>query len=300
MRQSWWKPRVRRARESFLHHSGLRRLQFSRNRSRLQRSEKAGRTHIAHVPGSGVRIIIDPRMYLKCAYCDYLFELPIVSFMKDWIRSGDHFVDVGANVGLLSLLGGRRVGPSGRVTAFEPGKFAFDLLQRNCDQNGYHWVDCRRVALGPEDGTIELNEGRPGLDAYSSLGSIVHPGARGKPFEVVVIPMITGSSWWHEWGEPRIRLMKVDVEGAELGVLRGFASAFQKQAVDALLVEVSDSMARACGYSADGVWNSMVEHGYSWWRLTGYGAVQPVTRFDQAETDYLALSEYARESFGSA
>ena len=300
MSQPWLKPHVRRIRESFLHHSGLRRFQFFRNRSRLLWSEKAGRTHIARIPGAGVRMIVDPRMYLKRAYCDYLFELPVVTFMKDWLRPGDQFVDVGANVGLLSLLGGRCVGPKGQVTAFEPGEFAFDLLQRNCGLNAYHWVDCRRVALGSEDGVIELNEGAPGLDAYSSLGSVVHPGARGNPFEVVSIPMITGSSWWHEQGKPRIRLLKVDVEGAELGVLRGFTSALQEQAIDALVVEVSDPMARACGYSADGVWESMVEQGYSWWRLTGYGAVEPVARFYDKETDYLALSEQARDSIGSA
>lgn len=298
MRATEWKPRVRHIRESFLHHSGFRRFQFSRNRSRLRRAENAGRTHFARIPGSGVKMIIDPQMYLRCAYCDYLFELPIVSFMKDWIRPGDQYVDVGANVGLLSLLGAGCAGPTGQVTAFEPGRFAFDLLVKNCARNGYEWVDCRMAALGPEERTIVLNEGRPGLDAYSSLGSVVHLGARGETFASVATPMITGTSWWQDRGEPRIRLMKIDVEGGELGVLRGFSSAFQKQAVDALLVEISDSMARACGYSADDAWNTMIGWGYSWHRLTGYGAIEPVAHYDPAVADYVALSEESAESFG--
>lgn len=280
---------VRHLRESVLYHTGARRLQFARNRRLLAAAVAADRPHIGRVPGAGVRLLIDPQMYMVRAYTQELFELPVVTFLRDWLRKGDVFVDVGANVGLFTVLGACCVGPHGRVIAFEPGRFVSDLLRRNCEINGLHWVQCEQLALSDRTGSLELHEGAPGYDAFSSLGRVVHGSAVGGEFSTVSVPVACGDDWWAAHGKGRIRLMKIDVEGAELDVIRGFRELLASGNVEALLVEITDEMAQACGHTARAVWEALLELGYDWWRLAGYGALEPLGEFDPRETMFLAL-----------
>lgn len=279
----------RRLRQAVLFRSGLRRLRFIMNRRRLEADIRAGIEHKGRVPAVGITMIIHPQMYLRCAYVSELFEVPVVYFIRDWLRSGDTFIDVGANVGLFTLLGARCVGARGRVIAFEPGRFAFEMLERNCRLNGLRWVECERKALGECEKDITLNEGEPGFDAYTSVGPVVHPSAKAGTFTPVTVPQVVGDDWGAAYGKGGIRLIKIDVEGAELGVIRGFAKTLSNAAIDAILVEITQDMSKACGFSSGVLWDTLQEQGYSWWTPKNHGGLEPATNVTPSQTMYIAL-----------
>lgn len=128
------------------------------------------------------------------------------------VRPGDAVLDAGANVGAHTLLFARLVGPSGAVWALEPQRVVFQALCANMALNSVTNARCLPVAAGPGPGEAALpavDYARPGNFGGLSVG-----GGRGERVPVVAIDSL---------GLPRCRLIKLDVEGAEEGALRGAA-----------------------------------------------------------------------------
>lgn len=144
-----------------------------------------------------------------------------------WIETlqpGEVFYDVGANIGLYTLLAARRVGPAGRVYAFEPHVANALALLRNVQANGFSdRVRVLTCALHSRDGGLRFNyrslrEGSSG----SQLGHC--EGEDGREFQPVVAeikPMVTICTLLVSGTIRPPTAIKIDVDGNELEVLRG-------------------------------------------------------------------------------
>jgi FkbM family methyltransferase len=163
-----------------------------------------------------------------------IWEPTISSHVRSILRSGDVVVDVGANTGYYTLLAAPLVGSSGRVIAVEPNPSAFRLLEHNIRQNRLHGrVSAHCVAAAAEYGTLSLVvfEGRSGSATLAPVASGVESRTvRVCPLDDLVDPGLRG----------RIRLVKIDVEGAEVDVLRGATETLRSlPAGSQLIVEIS-------------------------------------------------------------
>jgi FkbM family methyltransferase len=142
---------------------------------------------------------------------DGIYEWEELQFCFRYLRPGDHFVDVGANVGVFSSLVGTRL-PGVRITAVEPFPPIREFLERNLALNN---LDVRVVesAVGAEPGeaTFEILE-RDVLNRLAPDGAVI-PASKGIRVAVQTLDEILGNS------SPA--LIKIDVEGTELNVLRG-------------------------------------------------------------------------------
>jgi len=152
------------------------------------------------------------------------YEPATVRCLVEHLGPGQTFVDVGANHGYFSVLAARLVGPAGRVFAFEPNPSVFEQLAEHVACNGLTNVTTERKALAEREGTLELfvsacaaNSGlssiTPGSQAFAS-GSL----DRDRHVQVHVT---TFDRWRRARAVERIDLLKIDVEGAEMLVLRG-------------------------------------------------------------------------------
>ena len=142
---------------------------------------------------------------------DGVHEWEELQFCFRYLRPGDHFVDVGANVGVFSSLIGTRL-PGVRMTAMEPFPPIREFLERNVALN-YLDVEIVESAVGAEAGeaTFEILE-RDVLNRLAPQGAVV-PSSKGITVAVQTLDEILGGS------SPT--LIKIDVEGTELDVLRG-------------------------------------------------------------------------------
>lgn len=138
-----------------------------------------------------------------------------LELMRSLLPPRGVFVDIGANVGLHTVTMARHLSDGGRVIAFEPMQENIAHLRRNVALNDLTNVRVEGIALGEQEGTVDL---------------FVPPGHRGGP---TAGTRVQASEGWRKAGtarcrpldacfeESRLDLMKLDVEGEEVAVLRG-------------------------------------------------------------------------------
>lgn len=146
-----------------------------------------------------------------------LFEPEETKLVREILRPGDLFVDVGAHVGWFTTLAARRVGESGRVVACEPFPANAARLRQNIADGDYTNVDFIGQALGSTAGVLELSAG-----ADSGGVTAVEWSTSGR----ISVPMTTLDDVTAGLGD--IALLKVDVEGWEAHVLRGAVQALSR------------------------------------------------------------------------
>jgi FkbM family methyltransferase len=146
------------------------------------------------------------------------YEPHKVTAIQAYARPGMTFADAGANKGDFTLIAAREVGPTGGVLAFEPSPQNCRWIGRSIDANGYRNVRLHEVALSDSDGEAVLH-----LGARSGWHSL-RPSERATG-ETVSVTTRSLDSVLGELGDVALDMLKVDVEGAELEVLRGATEA---------------------------------------------------------------------------
>lgn len=215
--------------------------------------------------------------------CDYhqrgayihgrLLDLAVQVFMMEALRPGDDCIDLGANIGLLTLASAGAVGPRGRVLAVEPNPDVFRQLQWHIEANKLEWV--RAVCTAASDGeSVRLLSVPPtGNTGAGSLGRLlpIHGDRTSATYNV---PLRVSDDIVEEaWGatrEPAVRepflLVKVDVEGHETAALRGLSRTIERRR-PAILAEVNSYMLGTNGSSAEEFFRLLQGWGYSAFEL---------------------------------
>lgn len=154
-------------------------------------------------------------------------ERALLELLEERLEPGMEVVDAGAFLGWVTLAAAARVGAGGRVWAFEPRAASRALLERSCRRNRLRQVTVVPAALGARAGAGLL--ATPANPAMARLAP--PPGSGNEPVEVTTLDA------WRETSLARPALIKLDVEGAELDVLRG-AGATLRALRPLLVVEV--------------------------------------------------------------
>lgn len=158
--------------------------------------------------------IKESRMMMQRALGCY--ELSKHQAFKQFLRPGATFVDVGCNKGDFSLLASRLVGPQGRVLAFEPHPENCRWIRRSIAKNEYRNIDLYELALSDANGVAQLHLGEK---------SGFHTLLAGKPQRekgtIEVQTRRLDDLLEEVRFERPIDAIKIDVEGADMHVLRG-------------------------------------------------------------------------------
>lgn len=192
-------------------------------------------------------------------YCRH-FEAHERKFLNQFLRPGDVFVDVGANIGLFTLIAAERVGPEGKVLAFEPTAKTFDRLVDNVELNRLSNVECLKLALSDSQGQLQLSASSNGYDAWNSLSRVVLD-------EVLETELVEVIDWdqfarTRNLGSGSVTMMKIDVEGWESRVLEGGKEFFASSDAPVLQVEFTDAAAEAAGSSCHALYDRLQGYGY--------------------------------------
>jgi FkbM family methyltransferase len=135
-------------------------------------------------------------------------ELPVTELVHRLLDPGDVAVDVGANIGYFTSLMASRVGRAGRVIAFEPFPAVLPRLRSNIARNRLE-VELLETALGGADGDAMMSAG----EDFSANEGTASLASSGVPVAMTTLDRaLEGTTG---------KLLKVDVEGAEMAVLEG-------------------------------------------------------------------------------
>jgi FkbM family methyltransferase len=182
------------------------------------------------------------------------YEQELVSLEK-FLSSGSVFIDVGANMGIYTLVASRLVGRAGSVIAFEPSVQSFPLLKQNIALNDLTNVLALPVALSHETGRATLYHGPDPV--CNSLGK--HPSWHSDAEEVSTDSL---DNVVKRTSLNRLDLIKIDVEGAEELVLRGALKVLTSMR-PVIIFEINPGACAGFGLSPDGAWELLRSLGYN-------------------------------------
>ena len=157
----------------------------------------------------------------------------ITRFCNAYLGEGDCAVDVGANIGIVTLAMAKSVGRGGVVFAYEPNPMLYNRLSKAVEKAGYQHVTPKMLALGETCGVLQLfipggNAGAASLKRHRSLD-----GA-----ETVEVPIETFDREKASFGVAP-NLVKLDVEGFEAEVLNGMVSLLSDSPPGAIIFEAN-------------------------------------------------------------
>lgn len=146
---------------------------------------------------------------------------------KSILAVGDVFYDIGANAGFYCVLGARFVGESGMVFGFEPTPMLAERIRENARLNDFTNIQVFETAVGDADGTVEFN-----IDQELGVQNAITTTSTKSSISVACTRIDTFAK-----SHQPPKLLLIDVEGAEIDVLRGGLETIRKFK-PAIMVEV--------------------------------------------------------------
>lgn len=215
----------------------------------------------ATIPGSvripeGVLFLNRDDPAISAALAMGAYERRETELFRRLVRPGMTVLDVGANLGLYTVIAARLAGPSGRVVAFEPSAENAALLRRNVEGNGLAWVVCERIALSDREGEVRLHVSAENKGEHTILPGVIEEAA------AETVPTTTLDRYLEGHGIGRVDLVKIDIQGAEPIVLDGMRETLATLA-PALFVEFYPHGIRKAGRDPLALLATLASHGYS-------------------------------------
>ena len=198
--------------------------------------------------------------------------------------------DVGANVGVWSLLAARR-NRTARIHAFEPAPATAAQLRRHVELN-HAAVTVNECAVGADETSrpfFALTEGNTGASSfYSEVGGVA-----------LDVPVTTLDAYVERKLLPAVDLIKVDAEGAEMLVFRGARRSISSETGPAIFFEVSDHLCERSGVTVREVKQLLLDHGYRLYRWRGNRLSPVQVEESHSHEDLFALKSRHLEGPGA-
>ena len=185
---------------------------------------------------------------------------PLQMLLWRVLRPGDTFVDGGANAGLVSMFAAWRVGPRGRVLAFEPNQTPRAQLEWHVRKNGLGQVRILPVGLSDQRCVLEFREPDPWNLGAGTFASIP------RRYEKVAIRsymarVVRGDDTPELAQWPGAAVVKLDVEGFEIRALHGLERFIERHR-PLVITEINPEMLEMAGSSPEELWSFFESRGY--------------------------------------
>jgi FkbM family methyltransferase len=235
--------------------------QYSKlKRNRWERFQNSSRRFIVHKYQNIFKIRLYKDSYLSEEIYANKFEMDEAQFISDFLKEGDIFIDIGANIGLYSLMAARRVGSQGIVYSFEPTSITYRRLSDNIRINRFKNIIPVNMALSDKNGNFEMNVSCDGFDGWNSFTQVI----RGSKSRTEMVETSTVDNFFSDdrvWN--RISLIKIDVEGWEKFVILGGVEHFKRPESPVLIIEFVDQNTINAGYTCQELYQLLVSFGYT-------------------------------------
>jgi FkbM family methyltransferase len=222
-------------------------------------------------------------------YCG-LLEFEEMSFVLHLLRPGDLMGDIGANVGVYTILAAKNVGAN--VIAIEPVPIAFQHLQNNVRLNHIENlaipINC---GAGADNMELEFTEA---LDALNHVADPTELRKEGDLIKVKVKPLDD------IFVDAVPVLLKIDVEGFEQAVIKGTKRLLHSRQLKSIIIELNGSGMRY-GYSDEKIDAELASYGFKRYSYNPFTRkLEEIEKYGKFNTIYLRDEDWANERISSA
>ncbi|MDQ3012198.1 MAG: FkbM family methyltransferase [Acidobacteriota bacterium] len=248
---------------------GLMMIYSNTRRWHYLRRQQTGEPVEVHLPkGAGFRLY--PEGQIAELLYTSRFEWRELAWVSAYLKPGMNVVDIGANIGLYSILADQAIQPGGRVLAFEPSAETHARLLRNLSLNQAASVTPLKLALADARGGHLVLKRDPGFrDGDRYLSAQPAPGSSvadqtGDAGDIETVPITTLDDYLAaEAAAPRkIDFLKMDIEGGEYSVFRGAAKTLTANAGILLMFECTPQGCQRAGHTQDDLYEFLRAMGF--------------------------------------
>jgi len=194
---------------------------------------------------------------------DGYWEMWITKFFMDTVKEGMTVVEVGSNIGYYTLIAASRIGPQGKVYAFEANPQVFEILFRNIEINGFlGWVTLVNKAAMDKSGSLKFHRSKH----HHAGGSIV-------PFsdefltetreesETIEVEAVSLDEYFADQ-ETKVDAMKIDAEGAEPFIFKGMRRLLSSNRDIKIIFEFTPTLYASQGLDPRAFLNDLMSQGF--------------------------------------
>lgn len=189
----------------------------------------------------GFKMIVDPILdkgIERDIFHYGTYEYGTLTIMKEILKKGDTFIDIGANIGLMTLHAAKITGKSGKVLSFEPLSSTYNILNKNIILNNFQNIKAINIAIGSTNGIVDIFEN---IAVCRGAASLIKSN-NTKYHHKVDIKRI--DNYLKEQNIKNINCIKVDVEGWEIEVLKGATNILSDHSAPICIIECSSLFER--------------------------------------------------------
>ena len=200
----------------------------------------------------GPLIYVNYRDSVEREIANGTYERKYIDLFCSKIKEGDVVIDVGAYIGIFSLIAAGRVGSTGRVYAFEPVPRSYDRLMRNIGVNEVRNIKGYNLGLSDKNETLPINvpEEIPAeATLYECSATEIAKGTEIRK-DIVQARLISFDWLYDNEGLSKVNVVKIDAEGAELKVLKGMGNTIRSSSLE-LFIEIFPPLIERIGGSLE-------------------------------------------------
>jgi len=181
------------------------------------------------------KLIIDPvrdNGIEQSIYYTGTYEKGTLYFLENILEKGDSFIDIGSNIGLISIFASMKVEDSGKVYAFEANPQTFEILKKNININELKNITPINIAIGATKDTGRIYDNWNINRGAASMFNPSNEEVTSYKIDIAPLDTIIDDS-------NKIKAIKIDVEGFEYEVLKGSKKILSREEAPILIIEYS-------------------------------------------------------------
>ncbi|HSW56699.1 MAG TPA: FkbM family methyltransferase [Ignavibacteriaceae bacterium] len=213
------------------------------------------------------------------------FEVGNLVLLKSLLKDCQTFFDIGANIGIYSLLASKHMRHGGKVYSFEPSDWAYKRLMENLELNNIKNVEVFKQAATNSAGTKQFYLCED--DAYNSLNSSPMKAVQ----KVIDIECIRIDDFCSEHKIKKIDILKVDAEGTDYLVLKGAENILKSETAPIIMCEFNKKILEGLLYTKNDFVRLLRDLSYSVFVIKGENLIK--IDLENAEaSELICLKDY--------
>jgi len=202
----------------------------------------------------GMKFVINSEDSIYFAMYNPYKDGYLLNLLKSKIKTGEHFVDVGANIGVYSIISSNLVGDSGKVFAFEPDPVSFSNIKENIVENSLQNVQVVNKAVSDKNGKASFFNS---VDHSSRAGNYILNDETSK----TQVETIKLDDYFEDY--LKIKLIKIDVEGLEYSVLKGMKNILAENNQIEIILEINPFCLNRSKTNVGDMVDFLIEHKFN-------------------------------------